>query len=257
MSTPFPSQSVQGIGFRPRLEDLMTPRGVHVPSWYDPKTHYDPNPEAEDGGLTPDKIVVTQGGIPLLGVDKKSFTVAEVPIERRWAIGRDGEVFEKAKYREGCHRIVNDLYELRRVTQPHVKYEGDVQKEPSYSIKDYVSMMVDPEDDEKLIPMHYDPHKTRGAVPEQLASTSGDKVTYKPRLDSLLEAYANPATRERMRPDEIAEVRAHFAGLEAEAVTIEPSRAKGPHSTMPCGAEVPNFQAKKHREECAGCAEAK
>jgi hypothetical protein len=249
---------VQSIGHRLRLEDLMTPRGIHIPSWYDVKSHYDPDPDAEDGGRTPDKIWVKQGGISLLGVDKKPFTVAEVPMERRWAIRADGEVMEKSAYREGLQRLAHDLYELRKMTNPSVKYEGVLTREPSYPIKDYVSMMVDPDDESKLIPMHYDPNKTRGAVPKQLASTDGDKITFKPRLDSLLEAYANPATREKMTPQEIEEVGAHFRGLEAQSVPIEqaPERAKGPRSTMPCGAEVPNFQAKKHREGCGVCSKA-
>lgn len=247
MSAPFPSDPVQSIGYRPRLENLMTPRGVHIPSWYDPNMHANPS-----------KITVKQGGIELRGVDGEPFTVAEVPIERRWAIGGDGEVLEKSRFREGCHRISIDLYDLRRQENPSIKFEGVIEREPAPAVKAYVSMMVSPEDESRLIPMHYNPEATSGARPEQLASTKGAEIEFKPRIDALLEAYANPTSRAALKPQEIAEVKAHFAGLEAEATVIEPEKPKrkAPMSVAPCGEKVPNFHKKKHMAECEECSKA-
>jgi hypothetical protein len=239
--------SAAPIGMTPRMRDRLTPRRQHIPTWYDPTSH--------SSGTT-----VTSKGVPLLGVTGNTFTIDEIPIERRWAVGSDGEVIPQDEFSGSYKRRILEWYDLMREDNPSIRYEGSVEREYIPNVIAYVSAMVDPDDERQVVDMHYDRWANKGTKPQKLAHFEGDKIVYQDRLSSLTEAYMNPKTRAALKPGEIAEVTQHMQQMLEEAPQIkvvEPKKEKrpGPTKVMPCGAEVPNLQSKRHAATCVDCQE--
>ena len=188
------------MGMSPRMRDRVTPRRQHIPTWYDPNSH-------KTG------TVVTSNGESLAGVTGKAFTVDEIPVERRWAVGADGEVMTQDEFSGSFKRRILEWYDLAREENPSIRYEGSVEREAIPNVISYVSQMVDPDDERQVVDMHYDRWSNRGKRPAKLAHFEGEEIVYTDRITSLVEAYVNPKTRAALQPSEIAEVTAHMKNL--------------------------------------------
>jgi len=195
-SAPFPGEeSLQDLahpkhGIFVVLEDEHV-RGM-VPSFYNDHPNKD--------------IVVKHKGEPILSCGKP-FTVGQVPIERRWAIGYDGEVVDELNFRKLHIQWYEEYFrELVRL-QPDLKGKM-VGGQPDYDIPDpvrFVAVQVDPTNPKKFVPVNYAPHETAGARPDSFYSRDGEKLD-KERLEILTASYADPKLRAKMKPYEIAEV---------------------------------------------------
>lgn len=191
----------------------MTPRDVHVPLTYEGHP---------DNGVG---IVVKQDGIPLL----PQRTVADLPIERRWAVQPDGELRDPLSYTAGLRRIWEETY---RIAGQQIPKGDKFENTPQLGIVEYVSMMVSPRDDRKLIPYGYDPHATDGSRPDKLYDKDGES---KDLLESLLGAFASPMLRKKMKPWEIELVESHLGvsagsgsdGIVAKLEELNALRAAG------------------------------
>jgi hypothetical protein len=239
--------SAASIGMTPRMRDRITPRRQHIPTWYDANSH-------------PPGTTVKSNGVPLLGVTGKTFSVDEIPIERRWAVDAQGEVLPQDEFSGSYKRRILEWYDLMREENPSIRYEGSVEREYIPNVVQYVSVMVDPDEERQVVDMHYDRWANKGTKPDKLAHFEGDKIVYQDRISSLTEAYMNPKTRAALKPGEVAEVTQHMKTLldDAPVITVEePKRKKRPAPTkvMPCGAEVPNLHSKRHAESCVACKE--
>lgn len=237
-----------------RLEDLQTPRGQHIPSWYNAAIHF---PLDDAGRPYPDgpaRIQVKSHGLPLLGMDGKPFSVAEVPVERRFAIASDGEVIDQSDFEAQYLQRIEEFYQLKKLENPDVRYDGSVKREPVPNVVHYVTQQINPEDETQVFEMHYDPYKTRGSKPKTLAGQNEDEDL--PYMEALVLAYMNPASRKKMRPAEISEVEEHLAGLMSDETIPTIGDKKPPMGTMPCGDRVPNLQSKSHQEDCLRCQKA-
>lgn len=182
--------------FRGGQAQYIKDRDVFVPPFY---------VEHENAGRD---ITVKQDGVPLLPLR----TVYEVAPERRWAIAPDGELLYEALYLKLLEQNWEFCYTLRK--QP-VPADHKFSREPQPCVREYTNWTVDTYDESRLQPIGYDRDATKGAVPQQLFDGNEES---KDRLAALCEAYADPRAREKMRPDEIAEVESHL-GVSGPSLT--------------------------------------
>jgi len=204
MSSAFPTPE-QPDAFSPAAVAIpIEDRGVHIPAFYVRNPHRNP------------KLVVTQDGLPLLGMDKKPFTIAQVAPERRWAVLEDGNVMNQTDFDAAKKKGVFEYYEMLRARgNPDAKYSGKIDCEPIPAAAEYVAWRVDPEDATKLLQIGFDPNATDGARAKQFHTREGEAIEAT-RLDVLCQAFATEAGRKQMTDAEIAEVEAHV-GVRASA----------------------------------------
>lgn len=255
--TPFANATTLAPQPQSRLADVMTPRGQHIPTWYDARTHADP---ANPGHINT-QLFVKSRGIPLQAIDGEPFTIAEVPIERRWAVGADGEIIDQHVFQDQYVARIIEFYELAKRDNPKVSYTDDPRREPIPNVVHYVSEQVDPDDERRVMPMHYR-NATAGAKPETLMGRDDQGETVEvPRLTALTAAYMDPSTRGAMRPEEIQEVEAEIQRMAQQATVVGEAREDSKRkrrgapglTTAPCGEKVPNLQGRRHRENCPQC----
>ena len=201
-SAPFPGE--------PTLQELASPsHGIFI--------------KLEDGhvrGMVPSfyvehakptEIVVKANGEPLLSPSRTTgspFVVAQVPIERRWAVLPDGEVMGELEFRK-CYIHWYDEYfrELARENPDLQNVDGG---KADYDIPDplrYVAVQVDETNPRKFVPANYDPHGTAGARSKQFFTSEGEEID-EDRLQILCNAYASKKLRKALKPNEIEEVEA-------------------------------------------------
>lgn len=195
-SAPFPGE--------PTLQELASPshgifikledghvRGM-VPSFY--VEHANPG-----------EIVVKANGEPLLSC-KSPFVVAQVPIERRWAILPNGELMGELEFRKHYIMWYDEYYrELARENPDLQNVDGG---KADYDIPDplrFVAVQVDETNPRKFVPANYDPHGTAGARSKQFFTSEGEEVD-EDRLQVLCNAYASKKLRKSLKPHEIEEV---------------------------------------------------
>jgi hypothetical protein len=173
----------------------VTERGETVPGWYARNPHTDLS------------VVVKQDGVPLL----PQFTVGQVAPERRWPIGPDGELLYQVQFRQKVIEKNEEFYAIVRAQGRNAKpaQDYDFKRDPVPRVECFVQWRVDEEDETKLLEIHYDPHKGRGAKPDHFVDSEGKKVEGK-KIEHLCAAYADPTLRAKLRPEEIAEVEAHL-----------------------------------------------
>lgn len=196
-SAPFPGE--------PTLSELSDPKhglfvkleGGHirgmVPSFY----HEHSNPE---------EVVVTTSGVPLL-CSGKSFTVAQIPIERRWAVLPNGEVMGELEFRK-FHTMWYEEW-FRELARENPELENVDGGRPDCDIPDpcrYVAVQVDPANPKQFTPVNYEPHKTTGARSKEFYTRDGEAVD-EDRLKVLCNAWADPNLRGRLKPAEVEEVK--------------------------------------------------
>jgi hypothetical protein len=164
-------------------------RGVHIPSFYE--RH--PNPS---------EITVRENGLPILSLGKP-FTVADVAPERRWAIGLEGEVMPQHVFTSNLERVRYEYYQ--RAFDAPQKPPGDLSKYHVPAVKQYVSMTVDPITPSRLKPIHYDAAAKAPSDAQALYDANEDRLIMgSERLAILRAAYNDPATRDKLRPEEVA-----------------------------------------------------
>ena len=173
--TPFANATTLAPQPQSRLADVMTPRGQHIPTWYDARTHADP---ANPGHINT-QLFVKSRGIPLQAIDGEPFTIAEVPIERRWEVGADGEIIDQHVFQDQYVARIIEFYELAKRDNPKVSYTDDPRREPIPNVVHYVSEQVDPDDERRVMPMHYR-NATAGAKPETLMGRDDQGETAAP-----------------------------------------------------------------------------
>jgi hypothetical protein len=206
MSAPFPHDP-HAEAFAPQSVVKIKDRPFHIPTFY--KRHEDPA-----------GIVVKQDGLPLLSDSKREFTVADVPPERRWAIRENGEIISKDEFKRLLTHVREEWFRLvqtdgKEVGQVPPHWNPNREKVPS--VRQYVSVMVDPRKPSRLIPMHYDPNATRGARPDTLYDKDGENpISGDARIEILCHQYAQDKTR--LLDHERKEVEAHL-GIAADAGT--------------------------------------
>lgn len=198
MSSAFPQEQSHNA-FGAGVAAVPVPeRGTHIPAFYVRNPHHDPD------------LVVKQAGLPLLGVDREPFTIAQVAPERRWAVLTDGNLMDQQQFTVIKQQTIYEFYEMMRANgHPDAKYEGKINNEPIPDVSDFVSWRIDPNDNTKLLMMGYDEDATNGARSEHFHDTKGDQIIGA-RLEILCQAYATPAGRNQMTPTERAEVEQHM-----------------------------------------------
>jgi hypothetical protein len=217
MSAPFP-QSVN-----PTYDELTRSQKAYfvringsirglVPSFYQPHQ-------------SPSTTTVRDGEAILLAeIDGRPFTVEEMPIERRWAVREDGEILPQHEFQRCYNLWFDDYYRQIGIDDPEAKVQvGDFKRAPIPSVLNYVTKQVDPRNPEQLVPMHYDPERTRGSVPEHLADSEGET---RPALEVLQEAYADPRLRTTLKPHEIALVEKSVPVLRTPNAEVAALRAE-------------------------------
>jgi hypothetical protein len=173
-------------------------RGTHIPAFYVRNPHREP-----------DKVIVKQNGIPLIGAGGETFTVSWVAPERRWAIDPEGELLGQNEFNATFLQTVLEYYEVLRANgHPNAAFKGDLNLHPQPAVQDYVSLCIDPEDESKLSHIGYDPHST-GEQPERFYDTDGEEIAGA-RIDHLCAAYADPKLRVTLTEVEVAEVRSRL-----------------------------------------------
>jgi len=173
----------------------VTRQNEMVPGWYRMNPHREP-----------ESIVVKQDGVPLL----PQFTVAEMAHGRRWVVGMDGELMGQVDFKIKLGEVRLEYYALLRSQGRNAQYVGDVSFEATPAVRKFASMKVDPEDEAKLMHVHYDPYKTAGAEMDHFVDGKGEPVA-EDRLQLLLEAYHNKKLRPGLTDKEVAQVEAHLA----------------------------------------------
>lgn len=176
MSAPFPlsttEQKMAVLGRNFYVEE----RGDYIPDWYQPHAN-------------PEMTVVTQGGKPI----GNGFTVADMPIEHRWAVQENGEIlpgdqFQKLylQWREGWFLYASS--EARR-GEGGIPDNWKRENEHVPNVRNFVQLQVDPRDESKLIPMGYDPQATAGTVPTRLWDSKEERfLEGEERMQRLVEA---------------------------------------------------------------------
>jgi hypothetical protein len=195
-SAPYPGE--------PSLQDLSHPtRGVFVrledghvrgmvPSFY--REH-----------IAPNETTVMHDGKPMESCGK-TFTVAQVPIERRWAILPNGEVMGELEFRK--HHVAWYEEYFRELARENPDLQNVDGGKPDYDIPDplrFVAVQVDPTNPRKFVPVNYAPHETQGARSNEFYTRDGEKVDAD-RMQVLCNAYADPRLRKRLSVMEIQEV---------------------------------------------------
>ncbi len=204
MSAPFPEAPQMGV---PSQVQLIPERDEFVPPW----------PVPQDLSL-----VVTQNGV-LIG---KGFTVGDVLPERRWAIQADGEVMPRLEFEQKYLQKLEDWY---RYASPEARQgAGGVPKsfkainEPVPTVVNYVAVRVDPRDERRTLPMHYDPEATRGTRPNRLWDSANERfLEGQERLRALTRQYHQDPSL--LKDYEVAEVEASLG----RAPTPPPSPEEG------------------------------
>jgi hypothetical protein len=261
---------------RPTLQELLTPRRQHIPTFY--RGH-------------PDLSAVIEGedGRPLLApLDGRPVTVGEVPVERRWAIGsydRSSRTWNpgvrllpEQDYTHLHQRWILDYYDLVREKTgiDAVKFEGRIEVEAVPAILDFVLEEVDPDDETKTRTMHYR-NATQGSKPAVLYDSHGEKP--RPRDEVLLETYRQAP--ERLTEKERREVESRLVPADDPMRTLTalsgklvrgeisaaefasesqkvaeasdaPEVGKG-RVVMACGKKVWPSQQEAHLEACGVC----
>lgn len=232
-SAPFPgeesyeniTQPIRRAGFV-RTPDGMI-RGL-VPSFYEPHQNLD--------------LEVKVGGMPLLAeVDKRPFTIGEVPIELRWAIHSNGEVLDQNTFNQRHAQWYEDYFAQIKVEDPSAKPQPQPYKNfPVPNVVQYVSQQVDAALPHRYVPMHYDQNRTAGSKPEFLEDQEGNR---EPRMDALRRAYRDDRLRHTLTPDEIRDVEESIGGsdfktareieLEAEIARLTADKGMQPPAPEP------------------------
>jgi hypothetical protein len=201
-ASPFPDavtpQSAQ-VGYN-------TERGETIPGWYVRNPHTDPT------------LVVKQDGVPLV----PQITVGQVAPERRWAIGLDGNLMDQVKFREKVIQKNQEFYAIARTEGRNAKPAQGYrfERDPIPNVVKFVQWRVDPEDETKLLGIHYDPHATDGAKPDHFVDKKGNPVEGD-RMQHLCAAWADDSEgggRSKLTAKERAEVQEHL-GLSGGAGT--------------------------------------
>jgi hypothetical protein len=218
-SSAFPTPQASSLGLVARAIEIPE-RSTHIPAFYVQRPHQNP----ESITVTKDGVPLlgTDGrpftdGVPLLGTDGRPFTVSQVAPERRYAIGHDGEVIPVNDFSEIHKQVHLEFYSLAREKNPDVKFTGDINLIPIPNPEHWVKWRIDPENDQKLLEIGFDPHATAGAKPDHFVDSEGEDVEGD-RLEHLCAAYASPKLRAALTTSERAEVEEHL-GIE-EAVDI-------------------------------------
>lgn len=159
----FPSETEIEPWARQARGVIIEARGTFVPGWYVANPH-----EKADG------VIVKQRGVPLV----PTIEVGKIAPERRWPIGLDGELMDQMRFSESYKLMIEEFYK-----HGNNRYEGKIHLEPIPDVVDFVSWRIDTEDNTRLLPIHYDPYKTQGAVPEVLMDSEGENAI--PRLEAI------------------------------------------------------------------------
>lgn len=196
MSAPFPlsttEQKMQILGRNFYVEE----RGDYIPDWYKPHQ-------------SPETTLVTENGKPV----GAGFTVADMPIEHRWAVQEDGELlpgdqFHKLylQWREGWFLYASP--EARR-GEGGIPDNWKRENEHVPSVRAFVQLQVDPRDESKLIPMGYDPQATAGTVPTRIWDSKEERfLEGEERMQRLVEAKQKGL---KLLPHEDADVSQYLA----------------------------------------------
>ena len=199
-ASPFPDTSPDPFG-PAAIARFIKERNSHVPATYMACMHQ--NPET---------ITVTQDGVPLVGFDKKSFTVADVAPERRWAIGMDGELMLQHLFSDKKVEGILEFFAVLRANgHPNAKFDdnSDPKCENVPAVQNYVLWGVDPDDNTKLREIGYDPTAPPKRKQDRFFDSEGDVVEGS-RMEILCSAYANARSRQSMTDSERAEVENHL-----------------------------------------------
>lgn len=210
------AEPLHGQSVQKRLGDLQTPRGQHIPTWYDPSIHADP----ENPGFVDSTLVVKYRDEPLLGVDGKPFTINEVPVERRWAVAANGEVIDQHLFHDRYLDRIREFYTLAKRENPKIRYDDNPARDYIPNVVNYVSEQVDPSDERRVMPMHYS-NNTAGNKPKTLAAFEGEEIKELPRLAALTAAYMDPSQRGALKEGEVAEVEAELQRMAELAKPIK------------------------------------
>lgn len=265
MSAPFPdAMPTQSRGqadphaavFQPTQVIAIPQRDAHIPSWY--VQHQNP-----------EKITVTQDGLPVLSppgaANRRSFTVAEVAPELRWAIQQNGEVLPQHIFDNQMQQVYEE-YSTKVLGDAFV---GNVGREKRRNVCAYVSRCVSQDDPRKLRPIGYDPMANRGRKPTVLWSADGETmIEGDQRLAVLIASYRDPVLKNKLKPwelEEVEKVLSETAALSLDAIRArgelaeakaEPQKTEAPKKIAPvraCGARVWPMHFPKHKAKCAAC----
>jgi hypothetical protein len=185
-------------------------RSQIIPGSYVANTHKNPD------------LVVKRDGLPLLGMDRKPFTISQVAPERRWAVLDTGELMSEEPYKAKAKANHLELFELLQSKDPDVVFKGNVDLLPIRDAADYVSWRVDPEDPEKVLQIGFDPNAVGGKA-AKLYDREGESVQGS-RMDALCQSYADKDGRAKMTGAEVGEVEEHLgvsSGAGGDAITIK------------------------------------
>jgi hypothetical protein len=99
------------------------------------------------------------------------FTIGDVAPEYRWAINPEtGVIMSKAEFRQSFERWYAAHYTMRGE-----QVEGEPLTIPS--VKDFVSLKVDPDDITRVVPMTYDPHRPVLSKPRSMYDRDGEVLS--------------------------------------------------------------------------------
>ncbi len=154
--------------------------------------------------VNPENITVTCNGEPLLAPLNsergRSFTVAHVPPEHRFAIDPNGEVLSQFMFLERFTAWYEEQYTFHE-SDAGVKVEmGRIERQHIPNVKAFVTVEVDPANRKRFKPTHYDPGATAGAVPDHFVDRQGEKIDAS-RIEILTRAYHE--NRSRLKPHEV------------------------------------------------------
>ena len=172
---------------------FVTKQNEMVPGWYAMAPHPDEN------------VVVTQDGVPLL----PQFTVAQVAYGRRWCIGMDGGLMSQIDFKIKLEEVRHEFYALLRSQGRNAQFHGKMDRGSTPTVKKFASKKVDPENEAKLMDVHYDPYAKAGAEMDHFVDGQGEKVEGG-RLQILVEAYHSEKLRPALTKREVAQVEAHL-----------------------------------------------
>lgn len=183
MTAPFPiAPQPQGVEayIAPHALEIPERPGVHIPTFYARHPHTNPG-----------EIKVTQGGVPLVGLDGEPFTVDRIPPERRWAVTDTGELLDQQDFHQKCVAIHIEWYTLQKQKNPTSNVRLPAEFKDSFvnvpAVAEYVKVEIDPEDPGKYIPMGYNRHATAGSKPQHLYDTKGE--VGRSRMAVLIDTY--------------------------------------------------------------------
>ena len=176
-AAPFPLSSAEQTLSALGRVIFVEERGEYVPAWYEPHTN-------------PEKILVTYQGEPFAG----GFTVAEMPIEHRWAVQANGEVLPREEFQRCYIRWRDEWFQYAspeaRAGRPGRPPNWKPENEHCPNVLDFVSLRPDPRDTSKLIQMDYHPEATAGTRPTRLWDSKNERyIEGEERLQKLAEAY--------------------------------------------------------------------